>query len=118
MASAARHTSEDRARLLGEWEASGVSAAEFASRAGVTAHTLYAWRRRARADMGTGAGGGAGRFAEVVVRPSSAGPATAIDAGAACDRIEIAVGEAVVRVGETFDEAHLRRVLDVVRAMA
>lgn len=54
---ATTRTPEDRARLLAAWAASGLSAAQFAPRAGVTAHTLYAWRCRARA--GDGADGGA-----------------------------------------------------------
>jgi transposase-like protein len=44
MAAAPRRTPEERSRLLAEWKATGLSAAEFAPRVGVTAHTLYAWR--------------------------------------------------------------------------
>ena len=109
MASAHRRTTEDRVRLLAEWKASGASAAEFAPRAGVSTHTLYTWRRKARAEA---ADASAGQFTELVVRNS---PALAVTDPAA--RIEIALGDAVVRVGAIFDDAHLRRVLDVVRAM-
>jgi transposase len=110
MASAHRLTSEDRVRLLAEWQASGVSAAEFAPRTGVSSHTLYAWRRKARAEA---ADTSAGQFTELVVRRS---PVPAVDEPAT--RIEIDLGKAVVRVGAIFDDADLRRVLDVVRAMA
>ena len=114
---AARHriSPEERKQLLADWQASGLSASEFAPRAGVTVHTLYTWRRRARAGAGDAA---AGRFAELVVRHSSEASAPAGHAGEPDGRIEIAVGEAIVRVGAVFEDAHLRRVLDVVRAMA
>lgn len=110
MASAHRRTTEDRARLLAEWKASGVSAAEFAPGVGVSAHTLYGWRRKARAEAVEAS---AGQFTELVVRSA---PAPAVTDPAA--RIEIDLGDAVVRVGAIFDDAHLRRVLDVVRARA
>jgi len=110
MASVHRLTNEDRTRLLAEWKASGVSAAEFAPRAGVSTHTLYAWRRKARAEAGDAF---AGQFAELLVRNS---PKPAINEPGT--QIEIALGEAVVRVGAIFDDTHLRRVLDVVRAVA
>ena len=119
MAAAPRLTADDRARILAEWRSSGLSAARFASQAGVTAHTLYAWRRRARAEGGgCGVGGGAGRFAELVLRSSAGLPPTTPATGQIDAGIEIAVGDAVVRVGAVFDDGHLRRVLDVVRAMA
>ena len=101
---------EERNRFLAEWQASGLSAKEFAPRAGVTPHTLYAWRRRARTTTNQAE---PPRFAEVVVRSS---PAPAIDRSVS--GLEIAIGEAVVRVGAGFDDAVLRRVLDVLRATA
>lgn len=108
---AARHcvSPEDRDRFLAEWQTTGVSASEFAPRVGVTAHTLYAWRRRSRAAAQDVATTG---FAEVVVRSS---PASAADDSAS--RVEIVIGDALVRVGPAFDDAQLRRVLDVVRPM-
>ena len=110
MAARHRFSPEERDRFLAEWQATGVSAAEFAPRAGVTAHTLYAWRRRVRAAAQEVA---TSRFAEVVVRSS---PASA--AGGSPARIEIVVGDALVRVGAAFDDAQLRRVLDVLRTVA
>ncbi len=38
----------NKARILAEWAASGMSAQAFAPRAGVAAHRLYEWRRAAR----------------------------------------------------------------------
>ena len=115
MAAAPRRTAEDRARILADWMASGLSAPAFAPQIGVTAHTLYAWRRRARADEGPSAHA---RFAELVVRRSADDAMPVTGEREPDGRIEIVVGEAVVRVGATFDDDHLRRVLDVVRATA
>jgi transposase len=109
MASVHRRTDEERARVLADWQASGVSATAFAPRAGVSAHTLYTWRRKARSEAGDAS---AGQFTELIVRSSPTSAATDPDA-----RLEIALGEAVVRVGARFDDAHLRRVLDVVRTI-
>jgi hypothetical protein len=71
--------------------------------------------RRTRADHGRSDDV---RFAELVVRPSPDRALPVVGAGAPDGRIEIAVGEAVVRVAATFDDDHLRRVLDVVRGTA
>jgi len=108
-----RYTPEDRVRILGEWATSGLSGPKFAAGAGMSTHTLYLWRRRAKtlasSHVVTSASP-SGPFAEVVLRPGD-GPRSE-------PPLEIAVGDAVVRVGAAFDDAHLRRVLDVVRAMA
>ena len=111
-----RFTIEDRNRILGEWATSGLSGPKFAEIAGMSSHTLYLWRRRATSNAavsGAASSSGAtepsrGSFAEVVLRPV-AGRATQAP-------IEIAVGDAVVRVGTAFDDDQLRRVLDVLRA--
>lgn len=109
-----RFTNEDRGRILGEWTASGLSGPKFAEIAGTSVHTLYLWRRRAKAHAAAHPSAGCGRelargaFAEVVLRPA-AGPAFHAP-------IEIVVADAVVRVGAGFDDHQLRRVLDVVRS--
>ena len=107
-----RFTTEDRDRILGEWATSGLSGPKFAEIAGTSSHTLYLWRRRAKAHAAAHSSAGReltrGTFAEVVVRPAAGARSGA--------PIEIAVGGAVVRVGAGFDDHQLRRVLDVLRS--
>jgi len=111
-----RFTTEDRDRILGEWATSGLSGAKFAEICGTSSHTLYLWRRRARANVAasgaasssTATESSRGAFAEVVLRPAAGHETHA--------PIEIAVGDAVVRIGAAFDDDQLRRVLDVLRA--
>jgi len=111
-----RFTTEDRDRILGEWATSGLSGSKFAESAGMSSHTLYLWRRRARANAAAsgaaiswaGTEASRGSFAEVVLRPAAGHETHA--------PIEIAVGDAVVRVGSAFDDDQLRRVLGVLRA--
>lgn len=45
----ASRSAGDRARVLKEWEESGISARRFAERMGISPWTLYDWRRRERA---------------------------------------------------------------------
>ncbi|MFO0828477.1 MAG: hypothetical protein U0572_10050 [Phycisphaerales bacterium] len=46
--------SPDPLRILDRWDRSGLSAAAFASSAGVSPWTLYSWRRRLRGSGRTG----------------------------------------------------------------
>ena len=109
-----RFAPADRARVLAEWEANGLTAKQFARQLGVSMYTLYTWRRAARAEAGTTS---VGPFAEVVVRRATE-QESATDAGMRGAPIEIEVGDAVVRVGSAFDDGDLQRVLTAVRATA
>lgn len=106
-------TPEERQRIVAEWTASGLSAAAFAEAHGMAMCTLYGWRRQLRArSTGRVDRGAAPAFAEVVLRSSEA---DAHRAGAEPPSIELVIADVVVRVGAAFDDAHLRRVVDVLR---
>ena len=94
-------------RLLGRWERSGLTLAEFARRAGMPPGTLGWWRHALRAGERTP---GDGRFLELPVPSALAeaprpAPAT----------FEVVFGDGtVVRVPAAFDAAALDRLLDLV----
>ncbi len=124
-----RTTTEERAWVVSEWEASGQSAATFARTMGIAMCTLYGWRRQLRAQPAASeeviaippSSPGAGNrvhmrtpgasFAEVVLRA----PAEADNPGRNDGWIEISIDNAVIRVGSSFDDEHLRRVINVLR---
>ncbi len=125
MAARQRTTAEERAWVVAEWEASGQSAVAFAQTMGIAMCTLYGWRRqiRAKAKQSDPARPAASAhtpvaqptspsMAEVILRPS----APSQPAEASMSGIEITIGDAVIRIGESFDDHHLRRILDVLRA--
>ena len=99
-----RWTEETARAVLAALERSGKPIRVFAEEHGLDPQRLYAWRRRvARGDRTT--------FRELIVRPSSS-VAMRGEAGAA---FEIALPSGVVvRVGASFDDAALARLLGVV----
>lgn len=89
--------------LLSQLERSGVPVREFARQHGVSAWTVYSWRKR----FGAGVGVRRGPRADLVeIRPS--GQRTAA--------IEITFADASVRVAPGFDDGELIRVLRAVRS--
>ena len=110
-------SAEDRARILDAWESSGLAAAAFAPQAGVTAHTLYVWRRKARSRAVSDPA--VPRFIEAVVRPrTQRSAASAEHVPATSAMVELVLGDVLLRVGPDVEAAHLHRVLEIVRSAA
>ena len=107
----ARHSPERIEEIRGhlaELEQSDRTVAELARELGVTAWTVYSWKRRFGADA---------------LRPSrNARQATPradlieIEPPPTCDLMEVVVGAMTVRVPRAFDPTELRRLLEVVQA--
>jgi hypothetical protein len=100
------------------WEASELTAKEFAAEIGVNPHTLAHWRWRlategapttSKAPRRAGSAT-AVSFTELAIEPTSLLTASSIE-------IVVDAG-LVIRVGKLFDEDTLRRVLGVVRVSA
>lgn len=98
----ARKWSDDaRRQLLEDLDGSGMSVAAFARERGVTAWTIYSWRRQKRAREHED---GSAEFIRVRVMPKSEGPAP----------FEVDLRDGVrVHVRAGFDEIELRRLLGV-----
>ena len=77
----------------GDW-----TVAELAAEIGVSAPTLYQWRRR---------------FGPTIDHDDGA-DLVEVDVARHCSAIEIVIGSVTVRVPPAFDEAHLRSVLKIV----
>jgi hypothetical protein len=116
------YTASERARLLGRWERSGLSAAVFGARIGVSAQTLYGWRCAIRR-RSTGAQG------EIIARSWRAAPLSFVDLtppreasrGAVLEGavVEIVLcGGDVLRIGLGVDETVLRMVIAALRGEA
>lgn len=93
------HDAKSRRALLGEWARSGLSAAAFARRAGVSCWTLYSWRkaRRRAGDLRAG-------FVELSAVRAPESPVH----GA----LELVLsGGQVIRVADGFDATTLRRLV-------
>ncbi len=98
-------------QLLREQEASGLSMTAFAERVGVSACTLYLWRRRLEQQEGEAPrSSAAGQLVEVVVQGDR--PPAAPGSGFVL-RLESGVR---VEVGADFDPAVLRRLLQALGA--
>lgn len=114
-----RWSQRDGERMLAALRSSGLSAARFAARHGLTAQRVYWWHHRLRDSAPTS------RVKDVrasrptlvpvhIVHDAPEVTASADDARNAV--VEIAVGNnAVVRVHQGFDEQLLRRVLQTLR---
>jgi len=98
-------TSPDRLRIVDRWERSGLSAAAFAPTVGVSAWTLYAWRKR-----GPRGSVSPPSPAFVELAPSKG---LRTPHGAAHGRLfEIALPRDItLRVAPGFDSAELRRIV-------
>ncbi|MBX3234505.1 MAG: hypothetical protein KF837_44850 [Labilithrix sp.] len=113
-------TQDEWAELVGEWQKSGESAAQFASAHGVAATALRYWIKRLPVVEATKASTLAKPVAAPrsgitalarVVRPGELPPRRSAEA--AC--VRVVVGKATVLVETGFDEDHLRA---VVRALS
>jgi transposase-like protein len=93
----------ERRRILTELEASGQSVASFARQRGLSAWTLYDWRRRLGSSERPEAAPEPG-FVQVVVKPERQ--------VAAPIQVELPTG-ARIHVPPGFDEAELRRLVEV-----
>src|SRR5690606_28571312 len=110
----ARTRRDTWAKRVARWQASGLTAKQFAAKIGVNPRTLSHWKWVLAKDERGASSGRRGRtkrapvsFTEVVIEPAMTGAAT----------IEIVLrGGQVVRVGSLVDEETLRRVLDVLEA--
>jgi transposase len=101
----------ERARIVAESLMPGAQVSEVARKYGATRWQVYDWRRRLR-QRGELPSHGASRstFAPLVVEgPLEKRPALQA-------RLEIAIGDVVVRTDTTIDGEHLSRVIRAVRA--
>jgi transposase len=118
----ARSTRETWAARVARWKDSGLTAAEYASKLGVKAHTLKWWRWRLDAKAPTGRAKRAlvRRSAEPIGKPAPmASPLTFVEMTAAVDtdRLEVVLASSVrISVRPGFDGATLGRLLDVLEA--
>jgi transposase len=115
LASSRRQWSADeKARIVAESLASGATVSEVARRHGMSAGLLSTWRCKAVAtEKATMNGARMPAFVPVVLRETADGASSSGTAG-----IEIAIGDAVVRLKGTIDPAVLSLVLSVVRGRA
>ncbi len=97
MARRQRWSGLERREMLAACEESGLSAKAFAASAGVPYTTLVYWKRRAAAESSA-------RFVPVEIERREVA------------RIDVVVGDIVLRVAHDFDEAHLVRVVRALRA--
>lgn len=116
----ARRTAEQWSKLVARWKRSGKTAEEFGAEAGVDARSLHWWRwalrkREAKQDARVKPGEPLPAFLSVrlVERPAALAKTPAPLPGGP---VEILVDDRhAVRVRAGFDEATLRRVLDILR---
>ena len=111
-------TSEQKAEILAESYESGDKVSAVARRHGLTPQQLFGWRRNAQRRVVRRRGGSAASdsvtFAPVMVEGPA--PSSAVSGAIACGTIEIALGNAVVRVGPGTDVTTLTKVLRAVKA--
>lgn len=100
---ATRRSDLERGRVLAELEASGQTVASFARQRGLSAWTLYEWRRRLQA-KGRAAKALAPAFVPLHVKPE---PTSAV-----AFQVELDSGTRI-HVPGGFDEAELRRLVEV-----
>jgi transposase len=102
-----RWTDEEKAWIVAESLDPATTVSAVARRYGLHASQLFVWRQRLAAP----AARDAPEFVPVVVAEDGAAPA------AMAGRMEVALGQVVVRVGADVDATALRRVLEVVRGL-
>ena len=119
-----RWSASDKARIVAESLAPGVSASQVAHRWGVDPRRVYAWRRGARGSVATlPRGRGEAGLPEpalvaIVAEPGPAEAAPLQRAAGFVPVIEVEVAGAVVRVSPGLDGGLLAMVLRAVRASA
>ena len=103
-----RWTDAEKAAIVAESLAPGARASEIALRHGLHRNQLYEWRRQFRSVAGSNAGFVASGFVPVVAENQDGSGATAI---------EIAIGDATLRVGAGVELGFLGKVLRLLKAM-
>jgi hypothetical protein len=99
-----RHDERFWRERLEKWDASGLSARDFATREGVRRERLFFWKRRLRASSAMAVAGVS--FAQVSVKAVAVEPAT--------DPLEVVTRTGhVIRVRPRFDETTLLRLVSV-----
>ena len=91
---------------VAELEKSGESVAAFARRHGVSAWTVYTWRKRF----------GSGRVQQSKTSSSKLVPVEVVDTDSGHTPIEIVIRDVSIRVTTGFDERDLTRLLRVIRS--
>lgn len=109
-----RRTEAERARIAAESLAPEVKVADVARRHGTTRWQVYDWRKKLRAGQLTVPESVAGlpMFAELLVE----GATSQAPAARGAPKLEIVVGEVVIRVPADADEGQLTRAIRAVRA--
>src|SRR5688500_9494605 len=107
-----RWSDEEKARIVAESLDPATTASAVDPRHRLRASQLFAWRRQLERSASPAAPRCGPAFVRVLMAEDHPTPAE-VKA-----RMEIAFGPAVVRVGADVDAAALRRVLEVVRALA
>jgi transposase len=111
-------TAEQKAEILAESYESGDEVSAVACRHGLTPQQLFGWRRNAQRRAVRRRGGSPAAdsvtFAPVMVEAPA--PPAAASCAIPCWMIEIALGNAVVRVGPGTDVTTLTKVLRAVKA--
>ena len=112
-----RRTTAERARIAAESLVPGVSVSDVARRHGTTRWQVYDWRRRLRTGqlVVPECVGALPMFAELVDEDASAQAPPAMDA---TPKVEIVVGEVVIRASADADEVLLTRAIRAARAAA
>jgi len=106
-----QRTQAEKARIVAESLMPGIRVADVARKYGATRWQVYDWRRRLRQQERLAlpeSAGAAPAFAAVVVEDAPRRQATAC--------IEIVVGDVVIRAEPGVDDAHLSRIIRIVRA--
>ena len=100
-----RHDERYWRERLERWEASGLSAGEFATREGLRRERLFFWKRRLRASSGIAVAGVS--FAKISVQPKVA-------AAMVAEPLEVLTRSGhIIRVRPRFDESTLLRLVTV-----
>jgi hypothetical protein len=97
------------ATALAAQASSGLSMADYAVEIGVTAATLYQWRRRLSSRVVASQGGGGPRLVEVTVAPDGVGAADPLV-------VRVAGGRRTIEVPRGFDSEDLRRLVTVLES--
>lgn len=98
------------AAALAAQASSGLSMADYAVEIGVTAATLYQWRRRLSSGEVVGSEGGSGpRLVEVTVSPGGVAAADPLV-------VRLADGRRAIEVPRGFDSEDLRRLVTVLES--
>lgn len=117
-----------RRAIVKSWEASGLSAAEFARLTGERQWALYSWRRQLRRERGRPRSGAEAAFVEIIPATEVPAPSPMPASPVRSAEIELVLSgsgvgataggdELVLRVPRGFDAATLRRVVDALRPL-